>query len=103
MKEYDIYLPLSFNDGRPVGEQTVNRVKGKLTERFGGLTYFPQENEGVWKFGGTTFRDRVVILRVLAPDAAEARKFFAGLKPELLKSFEQTSILIVERAVELVG
>lgn len=102
MKEYDIYLPLSFNDGRPVGEHAVSLVKAQLTQKFGGLTYFPQENEGVWKMGGTTFRDRVVILRVLEEDAAGARDYLRQLRPELLKTFEQTSILIVERPVELV-
>lgn len=102
MKEYDIYLPLSFNDGRAVPEEVVNEVKARLVKRFGGLTYFPQENEGTWQFGGTTFRDRVVILRALAQDAGDARSFLAGLKPWLLEAFKQTSILMVEREVSLV-
>ncbi len=102
MREYDLYFPLCYNDGRPVAEALVDRFKAQLVQQFGGLTYFPQENEGVWKFGGTTFRDRVVIFRVLEADPVKAREFFATLRPKLQFELAQANILIVERSVEVV-
>ena len=100
MKEYDLYLPLHYNDGRPIDAGEVARFKRILVEEFGGLTHFPQENEGLWKLGGVTFRDQVIILRVLAEDGARARKFFANLRVELMRALEQADVLIVERKVK---
>ena len=102
MKEYDVYLPLYYNSGRPVEEFKVNQVKRLLVDKFGGLTHFPQQNEGLWRFGGTTFRDRVSILRVLAEEGKETRAFFAELSRQMRRELEQTSVLIVEREVQVI-
>ncbi len=98
-REYDLYLPLRYNDGRPVEQAKVDALKQRLTERFGGLTFFPQKSEGTWKIGSVTFRDEMVILRVLADDGASARDFFMSLKEELKTDLQQEDILIVERKV----
>ncbi len=103
MKEYDLYLPLHFNDGRPVEPAVVQQVKNALVSEFGGLTHFPQENEGIWKLGGKTFRDRIVILRVLADDPARGREFFSNFKVELQRVLEQADILVIEREVLVLG
>ncbi len=102
MKEYDVYLPLSYNDGRAIPPEKLNQFKKILLDQFGGFTYFPQENEGVWKFGGAVFRDKVIILRVLSDEPAQTRRFFAELRVELMRALEQSDVLIVERDVDLV-
>jgi hypothetical protein len=76
MREYELYVPLHYNDGRPIQADKLTELKRRLVAKFGGLTHFPQENEGMWKFGSFTFRDRIVILRVLAADPTEAEGFF---------------------------
>jgi hypothetical protein len=102
VKEYDLYLPLRYNDGRAVGPDKLAAVKAALVEHFGGLTHFPQENEGLWRFGGITYRDQIVILRVLADDDAATRRFFAEFRGVLERELGQAEILIVERRVSLV-
>jgi hypothetical protein len=102
MKEYDVYLPLFYNHGRAIEDTKVNKVKRRLVEKFGGLTHFPQRNEGLWKFGGTTFRDQVSILRVLAEEPDGAPEFFSKLRRQMQHDLEQTSVLIVEREVKIV-
>lgn len=97
-----MYLPLHYNDGRPIEPDKLKHFKKVLVEEFGGLTHFPQENEGLWRFGGRVFRDKVVILRVLAEDGAKAREFFAQLRIELQRELEQSDVLVVEREVETV-
>lgn len=101
MKEYDLYVPLSYNDGTPIADEKLHLVKRALVEKFGGLTHFPQENEGIWKVGRTTFRDRVVILRVLAEDAISARAFLAQLRARMQEDFRQESVLLIEREVNM--
>lgn len=102
MKEYDIYLPLSYNDGRLIPIEKLNQIKRMLLDEFGGFTHFPQENEGVWKFGGAVFRDKVIILRVLSSEPVQTRRFFGELRIELMRVLEQADVLIVEREVDLI-
>jgi hypothetical protein len=69
-------------------------------DQFGGLTFFPQPNEGVWMVAGIAYRDAIVIYRVLRSDAQEARRFLSALKERLKGELPQEDILIVERDVE---
>ena len=99
MLEYELYVPLHYNDGRPIDPEKLRALKRRLVDEFGGLTHFRQENEGLWKIGDHTFRDRVEILRVLVNDEAAARKYFTKLKADLTREWEQQDFLIVTRQV----
>lgn len=101
MKEYDIFIPLYYNDGTPVEPVRFQNLQGRLLEQFEGLTYFPQPNQGFWKFGNMTYRDEIVIYRVISQDPAGSRAFLASLKQSLKQEFQQEEILIVEREVGL--
>ena len=100
MKEYDLFVPLYYNDGRPVEPRKFQDLQTQLLGQFGGLTFFPQPNQGFWTLAGITYRDEIVIYRVITSDQREARRFFADLKERLQEEFEQEEILIVERDVE---
>ena len=65
MKEYDIFLPLRYNDGKPVELIKFRQLQERLLSQFPGLTYFPQPNQGFWRLGNVTYRDEIVIFRVL--------------------------------------
>jgi len=99
MREYEVYVPLNDNDGRPIDPEKLRWLKRRLVLEFGGLTYFPQENEGVWKVGAFTFRDKVVILRVLANDVEKAEAFLTALKEDVRREWQQADVLIVSREV----
>jgi putative NADPH-quinone reductase len=75
-------------------------LQAQLLDQFGGLTFFPQPNQGFWTLAGITYRDEIVIYRVITSDQQEARRFLADLKERLREEFEQEEILIVERDVE---
>jgi len=100
--EYDLFIPLFYNDGRPIEATKFQALQKRLLEQFGGLTFFPQPNQGLWKMGAVVYRDEIVIYRVLATRPRIARKFLARLKEDLRKSFRQEEILIVERTVETI-
>lgn len=99
--EYDLYFPLRYNDGSAVEREKIEGLKNRLHDRFGGLTFFPQQNEGVWKIGNVTFNEEIVIVRVLAEETRAAREFFLKLKEELKADLHQEEVLIVERKVEV--
>jgi hypothetical protein len=101
MTEYELYIPLTYNDGSPVEPERIADVKKRLHDRFGGLTFFPQRNEGLWKVGNVTFREEVAILRVIADEVAQSSAFLTTLKEELKRDLRQQEILIVVRTVEV--
>lgn len=101
MKEYELFVPLCYNDGSPVEPRKIERIGERLLEQFGGVTFFPQPNQGLWKMGHVTFRDEIVISRVLSSNVRVARRFFRRLKAELKQDLQQEEILIVEKDAEV--
>ena len=83
MKEYDIFVPLYRNDGSPVEAEKFQKLQEVLLNRFGGLTFFPQPNEGFWRMAGVTYRDEIVIYRVIASAAERSRRFLENLEERL--------------------
>jgi hypothetical protein len=49
---------------------------------------------------GVTYRDEIVIYRVITSSEQEARRFLSALKERLKEELQQEEILIVERDVE---
>jgi hypothetical protein len=100
VKEYDLYVPLTYNDGTPIEANKIERIGQRLLEQFGGVTFFPQPNEGLWRMGSVTFRDQIVIFRAISANSRDARRFFKKLKLDLKVELVQEEILVVERDVE---
>jgi hypothetical protein len=48
VKEYDLFVPLYYNDGRQIEPQKFQDLQTQLLDQFGGLTFFPQPNEDFW-------------------------------------------------------
>ena len=99
MKEYDLFIPTTYNDGSPIEPKKFRNLQRRLLKQFEGLTFFPQPNEGFWKMGDVTYRDAIVIYRVLSSKRRAARRFLSRLKEKLKKDLRQEEILIVERDV----
>lgn len=102
MLEYELYVPLHHNDGRPIDPQKLKDLKKRLVDEFGGLTHLRQEHEGLWRIGDHTFRDRIEIVRVLANDEERAQQYFVQLKEDLNREWGQQDFLIVSRQVTAV-
>ena len=100
MKEYELFLPLLDNYGVPFDLAFIPSLRVRLLEQFGGVTFFPQPNEGYWQMAGVTYRDEIVIFRVVASNQRTARRFFRQLKEELKRDLRQEEILIIERDVQ---
>ncbi len=101
MKEYDIFIPLYYNDGSPIEPKKFQALQKRLLEEFDGLTFFPQPNQGFWRIGDVTYRDEIVVYRVVTHKAGSARRFLRKLKDELKKALQQEEILIAERDIEV--
>jgi hypothetical protein len=101
VREYDIFVPLFYNNGIPVDARKFQSLQNWILKRFDGITAFPQPNKGTWKMGHVTYHDEIVIYRVFASRSKRVRSFFVKLKEKLKVAFRQEEILIVERNVKL--
>jgi hypothetical protein len=102
MREYDLFVPLVTDDGKRVSTKWLRSLKKDLCKHFGGVTYFPQRNEGLWRLGKITFRDKVVILRALSRRSRADAAFWKRLKKKIRDDLKQREVLIVERTITLV-
>jgi hypothetical protein len=66
-RRYDLYLPLTYNDGRPIPDEHFDSVERRLLARFGGVTSqqrgFPLR--GVWLGGTQLYLDQVIVMTSL--------------------------------------
>ena len=99
IRSIEIYLPLDFNDGRPIPESKYISIQQELLNRFGGVTSVQRQFplQGVWQSGTETYHDRVVVFAVMdfrEETQMECLRYLERLKGRLKKKFEQLEILI---------
>jgi hypothetical protein len=99
IRAIEIYLPLDYNDGRPIPAAKYIPLEDELLARFGGVTstqrLFPLR--GLWQSGTQVFQDRVVVFSAMdlgAQTEFERIRYLERLKARLKKKFEQLEILI---------
>ncbi len=99
IRNIEIYLPLDFNDGRPIPESRYASLLHELLNRFGGVTsvqrHFPLQ--GVWKSGTEIYYDRVVVFSVMdfrEEKQLECLRYLERLKGRLKKKLEQLEVPI---------
>jgi len=99
IRRVEIYLPLEYNDGRPIEEAKYLRLHAELRARFGGVTSTQREFplKGAWKSGTALYEERVVVFTMMDfRDQTETRlaRYLQRLKARLKKRFDQEEILI---------
>jgi len=100
VREYDVFVPLRYNDGTPMEPVRFQVIQARLLEYFNGVTFFPQPGQDCWKAGDVTYRDEIVIYRVVTRNARSARRFLRRFKEELKAALRQEDIFILERDVQ---
>ena len=100
-RRYDIYLPLTFNDGRAIPDERFDAVEDQLLGRFGGVTSLQRKFplRGIWQ--GTSLSRPVIIITVLDFRPRGSGRFITRLKRSLLRDFEQAEILITESSIRV--
>jgi hypothetical protein len=97
-RRYDVHLPLTYNDGRPVEDEKFDSLERRLLAQYGGLTVqqrdFPLR--GIWQGETRLYFDQVIIMTVLDFRRRGSTRFLRQLKSDLLRQFEQLEILLTE-------
>src|SRR5437867_1610269 len=99
IRNIEIYLPLEYNDARPIEESKFVTLQQDLLRRFGGVTstqrQFPLQ--GLWQSEEHVFQDRVVVFSLMdfhSKTEFELVRYLESLKTRLKKKFEQLDVLI---------
>jgi hypothetical protein len=99
IRAIEIYLPLDYNDGRPIPERKFVSLQQELLARFGGVTstqrQFPLQ--GLWQSAGAVYQDRVVVFDAMdfrAQTPLETLRYLERLQARLKKKFDQLEVLI---------
>src|SRR5947207_840953 len=99
IRNIEIYLPLDYNDGRPIPESKYVSLQQELLNRFGGVTSVQRQFplQGVWQSGTDIYQDRVVVFSIMdfrKETQLECLRYLEKLKGRLKKKFDQLEILI---------
>jgi hypothetical protein len=95
-----ILLPLTDNAGERFESAAYGRVRGELSDRFGGITSFTRAPaEGVWTEGGHLSRDDIVVFEVMARDLD--RSWWERYRADLERRFDQETIVVRAIRVEM--
>ena len=99
VRRVEVYLPLEYNDGRPIADSKYLGLQNELRARFGGVTstqrQFPLQ--GAWHSGTDVYEERVVVFTMMDfRDRGEPElvRYLERLKERLKKRFDQMEILI---------
>jgi hypothetical protein len=97
-RRYDIYLPLTTNEGQSIPKKKFVSVEQRLVQQFGGITAQRREFplQGIWQGKARLYFDEVIIMTALDFRKQGRGRFIARLKRSLLQDFEQIEILITE-------
>ena len=100
MKLVQIFLPLYDNNGQKFPARMYAAERATLVERFGGVTaYMRSPAKGMWRDGGKTKRDDMVILEVMVRRVD--RKWWNDHRHKLQKRFKQKELVVRSQDMNL--
>ncbi len=100
-RRYEILLPRTHNDGRPVSPEKLQQTLEEVISQFGALSLYPHPIRGLWIHKETRYEDELIPIIVDVDDTPENRHFFLGMKSTLLERFEQIAVYIVSYPVDI--
>jgi hypothetical protein len=101
-RRYEILLPLTHNDGRPVNPDKFLQTKDEIIAQFGAVSIASFAVIGAWVHEGTRYEDELRRFTVDVEDVPENHHFMAALKKALIERFEQIEIYVVSFPVEII-
>jgi hypothetical protein len=87
-----LLLPLYDNNGQTFSEAQMAAIREELVTRFGGVTAARTPAEGVWAHRGTTVRDDIILVEVMA-DSLD-RNWWRDFQKRLEKQLRQDTIVV---------
>ena len=97
MRKYEIHLPLTYSDGRPVEQEKMRCVREELVAIFGS---FLVPYRRAWKNNGAKYIE-IVKIEIITTSDKVRKKRLTDFKELLKESFQQNDILIMTHGVQV--
>jgi hypothetical protein len=89
-----LFLPVSYNNRKPIEKAKFQTVQKQLTDKFEGLTAFTQAPaEGFWGGDKDAKREKIIIFEVMT--GKQYKKWWRTYRRSLEAIFRQEKILIL--------
>ena|SRR5207253_1880559 len=104
MRNYEIYLPLKYNNGQAIESEKLTDIRDELAEAFGAITVssLSAPYQGTWKYGGVEYIDDIIKIQVVTRNDRATKKFFKDFKERLKESLQQIDILITTHGIQVI-
>jgi hypothetical protein len=96
MRKYEIHLPLSYEDGKPIERAKIKRACDELVTAFGS---FAVPRQRAWKYDGVGYVE-IMRIEILTAEDKVPKKLLKDFKERLKDSFRQTDILITTHRIQ---
>jgi RNA-binding protein YhbY len=96
MRKYEIHLPLTYSDGKPIEQEKMHRVRQELIAIFGSFLV-PYRRS--WKYDGAKYIE-IVKIEILTTSDKIPNRLLKDLKERLKESFRQDDILITTHRIQ---
>jgi hypothetical protein len=91
---YSLYLPLNYNDRRPIPADKLAWAHTEIVRYAGGSTVLPL-SDGWWvDDDNQLFHDRIMLIQVVTSSDTATERFFCHLAGTLARLLEQHEIFI---------
>src|SRR5258705_12831345 len=97
MRKYEIHLPLTYNDGKPIEQEKIRHVREELVAIFGS---FLVPYQRAWKYDGAKYIEIVKLEIMTTSDKVPTRRL-KNLKERLKQSLQQSDILILTHGIQV--
>jgi len=95
MRKFEIYLPLSYVDGKPIEEEKIRSVRDELVNEFGSFT---TPDRTAWRYDSVGCV-KIMKVEIIIAGNRVPTKFLKDFKKSLKESFQVTDILITTHRV----
>jgi len=96
MRKYEIHLPLSYSDGRPVEQEKIRRVHEELVAIFGS---FAVPDRRAWIYDGIKYLE-IVKIEIITTGDKVPKKRLKDFKERVKESLQQIDILITTHSIQ---
>ena len=100
-RRFEILLPRTHNDGRPVDPLLIEQTRQELVAHFTAISFDSGEVRGTWVHAGIRHEDQLLRLSVDVDDTPENYEFVLSYKTVLMERFEQIEIYIASYPVDI--
>jgi hypothetical protein len=100
-RRFEVLLPLSLNDGRPVPRKLLGEAIREIAAQFDAASYETQTIEGHWRHQGVWYQDDLSRIFVDVPDTVKNRKWMKQFKARWKKRLDQLEIWLISYRIEV--